>query len=107
MFKIVENWKTLDLGVKRIISVQLPDSSSPQEGASEPISSLCALLNPRRQPIFSQNLDFFCESISIFFSLSSFFPFFSLLIAIFIAHFIVFLSHEILAGFFSNKGRDL
>ena len=55
----------------------------------------------------SQNLDFFCESISIFFSLSSFFPFFSLLIAIFIAHFIVFLSHEILAGFFSNKGRDL
>jgi len=34
-------------------------------------------------------------------------PFAFLFIASFVGHFIVFLSHEILAGFLSNKGANL
>ena len=59
-----------------------------------------------------QNVDFFfcslffCQSSSSFCSLS--FPLcLSQFIGSFVAHFIVLLSHEMLAGFVSNKGRDL
>ena len=48
VFKILETWKILDFGVvlnmKWIISRQLPDSPSPQQGASDPISGLTGLL---------------------------------------------------------------
>ena len=48
VFKILEKWKILDFGVvlnmKWIISRQLPDSPSPQQGASDPISGLTGLL---------------------------------------------------------------
>ena len=43
--------------------------------------------------------EFFCRSLL--------FPFAFLFIGSFVAHFIVFLLHEILAGFLSNKGRNL
>ena len=48
---------------------------------------------------------FFCDSI-FFFSLSLF-PCAFLFISSFVSHFIVFLQLEILAGFLSNKGRNL
>ena len=46
----------------------------------------------------SQNLDLFCQSISIFFSRLYFFPLPFFFISSFVAHFIVFLLHGIVAG---------
>ena len=42
-----------------------------------------------------------------FFSRSFLFPLAVLFLASFVAHIIFFLSHEILAGFLSNRGRNL
>ena len=50
----------------------------------------------------SKHLDYFEFSLALFF-FSMPFP----LTGSFVAHFIVFLSHEILAGFHCNQGRNL
>ena len=50
---------------------------------------------------------FFLRIYFDFFSRSLLFPLAFLFLASFVAHIIFFLSHEILAGFLSNRGRNL